>query len=866
MSKLCNVKSKKGISLAYALIVCLFLFLITGGIATVALLQQNETGSDLNVRQAYISAKSGLDTMKDALKNNVITNTSLPSGSDTKYYVMYTDDTGTLHCETFNADAEESAKERAKEIEASDDFTLVGGEGTYFKIAGKPGGGDTYSVTALNVTGKYNNNVSMNKGDLSFDAVIYKKYTYKLKPTDPPTDSPINPPTDTPTGLTDPPTDTPSDTPSVSGRGGGTFLMVDQQAAINELRNASGSSAQKMLNEMHIGNSGGSATASDGQVIYTLDTQANFKTSVSYTPLVYSQTLKVTTQNGKSQISAYNQGVYLRGTYAGSEVNQYAQVNGNPKDLGRVSYFSQNGDYEASINCTFLSIANNFVTIEKSPIISYLGSYGRNYVYIRLEKDITFHMCRDNDRSYDAGSSFTKSAGWYKFHTDKSKYLYDDRSYNGYENRGYGPWEKLNYTPSSAELGCVDVLSEILSYFEDGGQIHTGCNETKSVYGDDACIQILGNDGQYIGNNHGGYSTSDVDGYYAGYYQDRSKMNIFLAPCHGPDFSGYFHWFAGRSFNLYYYSKNDFTVQDGAHIRMSSPTIVLTIGPQPERSNDPNICDRGVTISNTVKQGGDNASFKLYGAVEESGKPGGLRYGTGSCSKLMVMCDFNIVYNGGSYGVRKGIYTNVPTGLDLFSDAGRDYFTTTTPSPLPVSSTGSSLTFSSSSSVLPASVNTAGSTASGNVFANMFTRLFSNMFRIVPNATTTLLAPDGTTSVKTIGLTDVAGRSAIAFNKKVETIMYKNPDASGKYHTLSVGGSGLKVQRELSNGAVVDSIVFQDAGNYNIPINPGSTVEVSDGIELSGSALEARAGLVGSNFELAGTPETHIAIPSERYY
>jgi len=46
MSKLFNVKSKKGISLAYALIVCLFLFLITGGIATVALLQQNETGSD----------------------------------------------------------------------------------------------------------------------------------------------------------------------------------------------------------------------------------------------------------------------------------------------------------------------------------------------------------------------------------------------------------------------------------------------------------------------------------------------------------------------------------------------------------------------------------------------------------------------------------------------------------------------------------------------------------------------------------------------------------------------------------------------------------------------------------------------------
>jgi len=860
MSKLFNVKSKKGISLAYALIVCLFLFLITGGIATVALLQQNETGSDLNVRQAYISAKSGLDTMKDALKNNIITNANLPSGSDAKYYVMYTDDSGTLHCETFDADSEANAKERAKEIEASDDYTLIGGEGTYFKIASKAGG-DTYSVTALNVTGKYNNNVSMNKGDLSFDAVIYKKYIYKLKPTDPPTYPPTGTTTLTTTPTTEPSTEITTGPPHISGYGGGTFLMVDQQAAINELRNSSGSSAQKMLNEMHIGNSGGSATASDGQLIYTLDTQANFKTSVSYTPLVYSQTLKVTTQNGKSQISAYNQGVYLRGTYAGSEVNQYAQVSGNPKDLGRVSYFSQNGDYEASINCTFLSIANNFVTIEKSPIISYLGSYGRNYVYIRLEKDITFHMCRDNDRSYDAGSSFTKSAGWYKFHTDKNKYLYDPRDYNS-----GGPWEKLSYTPSSAELGCVDVLSEILSYLEDGGQIHTGCNETKSVYGDDACIQILGDDGQYIGNSDGGYSHSDVDGYYAGYYQDRSKMNIFLAPCYGPDFSGYFHWFAGRSFNLYYYSKNDFTVQNGANIRMSSPTIVLTIGPQPVRSGDPNTAEQGVTISNTVRQGGDMASFKIYGAVAEDGKPGGIHYGMGSCSKLMVMCNFNVVYNGGSYTVSEGVYTNVPAGLELFSSEGYNYFTSTSPSPLPVSVAGSSLTFSSGSSVLPASVNIAGNTASGNVFANMFTRLFSNMFRIVPNATTTLLAPDGTTSVKTIGLTDVAGRSAIAFNKKVETIMYKNPDASGKYHTLSVGGSGLKIQRELSNGAVVDCIVFQEAGNYNIGINSGVTSEVSNGIELSGSALEVRAGLIGSNYELAGTPETHIAIPSERYY
>ena len=65
-------RSKKGISLAYALIVSLFLIMVTGGVTTVAILQQNETGSDLNTRQAYISAKSGLDSMKNVLENNVI--------------------------------------------------------------------------------------------------------------------------------------------------------------------------------------------------------------------------------------------------------------------------------------------------------------------------------------------------------------------------------------------------------------------------------------------------------------------------------------------------------------------------------------------------------------------------------------------------------------------------------------------------------------------------------------------------------------------------------------------------------------------------------------------------------------------------
>ena len=83
-----NFRSKKGLSLAVALTICLFMILVTGGITTIALLQQKETGSNMNTRQAYISAKSGLDTMQDALEEKFITDLPSTMGGD-GYYVMY---------------------------------------------------------------------------------------------------------------------------------------------------------------------------------------------------------------------------------------------------------------------------------------------------------------------------------------------------------------------------------------------------------------------------------------------------------------------------------------------------------------------------------------------------------------------------------------------------------------------------------------------------------------------------------------------------------------------------------------------------------------------------------------------------------
>lgn len=89
----------------------LILLLVTGGITTVAILQGNETGSDMNTRQAYISAKSGLDTMEDALKTEFIDDTVLPSAvGGERFLVLYEDASGVLQKKSFATEADAQAE------------------------------------------------------------------------------------------------------------------------------------------------------------------------------------------------------------------------------------------------------------------------------------------------------------------------------------------------------------------------------------------------------------------------------------------------------------------------------------------------------------------------------------------------------------------------------------------------------------------------------------------------------------------------------------------------------------------------------------------------------------------------------------
>ncbi len=80
-----KINSKKGISMVLAIALVAVLFLSTTTFLSIAMLQQKETGTTMNSRQAYVSAKSALDIAKELLNDGKL---SLPD-SGSLYYVFY---------------------------------------------------------------------------------------------------------------------------------------------------------------------------------------------------------------------------------------------------------------------------------------------------------------------------------------------------------------------------------------------------------------------------------------------------------------------------------------------------------------------------------------------------------------------------------------------------------------------------------------------------------------------------------------------------------------------------------------------------------------------------------------------------------
>lgn len=807
--------NKKGFSLALALVISLFLLMVTGGITTVAILQNNETGSDMNTRQAYISAKSGLDSMQDMIKLGTVTQAELPTiaGKESFIVALQLDD-GSIVRKSFSneQDAQKFVKLVKQKLEnptanVGDSYidsmgskikAIVGGEGTYFRI--KNLGNGKYSVTAENITGKYNNNVTQNKGELSFDAVITTKYVFEGEAA---SENPSSP----------------------TGVSNGKFLMVGQQSALNENSFGQGTdNSQSILLQRYQVWDEHAVTGDKFYYAPSVEAGADGANIRTYFPVVYDRAIKVESNDQRAGMYAYNQGIYLYGGIAESVApNATNHVNETLKnDFGRyyddgsevgsyglVSYLTQNTEYHPGFRCAFLVIKNNCITTKNSPRVQYFGSDSKGYVYIHLINNVTFFTSNGDGRIYkDANKTFTKNAGYYRIKS-------------GEELFNAGNWETVTESNYKVETKDADLSADLDRYYENGGTIHSGCKET----GVESAIEITDDKGRFLTNGDNYSNSKD----YFTYKNDREKVNLFVSPNFSPTTTGYYRMYAGRSMNFQWFREADFNVKNQVHIELSAPTVVLTIGPS--------VSYEGTSIpaSKVISKEG-NGSFELYGDR-----------GSGSC-KLVVMCDFTVKYNGKEYTAHEGVYSTIPEGLDLFSDEARDYFTDNAPeeSTVPGGGTPGSI----------GSVNNSGSNMSG------ITRGFSSFFSsFIP--TPSAVSSISGSGAKNISQSDISGNTAITVGADVTALLYKNVSGTGinKCNKLYVSSGDLTIKKTFSDGTVVDYITFKK-GSYKIPCYSS---DEADGVNIySGAILKDRADLTGSNYKCVG--ETTSVVILKEYY
>mgnify|MGYP004516731219 FL=1 len=807
--------NKKGFSLALALVISLFLLMVTGGITTVAILQNNETGSDMNTRQAYISAKSGLDSMQDMIKLGTVTQADLPTiaGKESFIVALQLDDDSIVRKSFSNEqDAQKFVKLVKQKLEnptanVGDSYidsmgnkikAIVGGEGTYFRI--KNLGNGKYSVTAENITGKYNNNVTQNKGELSFDAVITTKYVFEGEAA---SENPSSP----------------------TGVSNGKFLMVGQQSALNENSFGQGAdNSQSILLQRYQVWDTNAVTGDKFYYAPSVEAGADGANIRTYFPVVYDRAIKVESNDQRAGMYAYNQGIYLYGGIAESvapnatnhvnetlknEYGWYYDDGTNIGSYGLVSYMTQNTEYHPGFRCAFLVIKNNCITTKNSPRVQYFGSDSKGYVYIHLINNVTFFTSNGDGRIYkDANKTFTKTAGYYKIKS-------------GEELFNAGNWETVTESDYKVETKDADLSADLERYYENGGTIHSGCKET----GVESAIEITDDKGRFLTNGDNYSNSKD----YFTYKNDREKVNLFVSPNFSPTTTGYYRMYAGRSMNFQWFREADFNVKNQVHIELSAPTVVLTIGPS--------VSYEGTSIpaSKVISKEG-NGSFELYGDR-----------GSGSC-KLVVMCDFTVKYNGKEYTAHEGVYSTIPEGLDLFSDEARDYFTDNAPeeSTVPGGGTPGSI----------GSVNNSGSNMSG------ITRGFSSFFSsFIP--TPSAVSSISGSGAKNISQSDISGNTAITVGADVTALLYKNVSGTGinKCNKLYVSSGDLTIKKTFSDGTVVDYITFKK-GSYKIPCYSS---DEADGVNIySGAILKDRADLTGSNYKCVG--ETTSVVILKEYY
>lgn len=645
-----KINSKKGFSMVLAIALAAVLFLSTTTFLSIAMLQQKETGTTMNSRQAYVSAKSALDMAEELLNDGKL---QLPDSGSLYYVFYYVEGDPKVHVEKFNS-SELALKWINDPAHAS--YTIIGN--AYIKITKNTDG--SYTMTAVGKENKYDYSGDGNTGDLStkFDVkynLVEKEeianLTMKQKTITSPT--------------------------------GNKFLMLGDQTSFSLLR-----SVRKTLNEGDTTFRTLQSYDTDNEkksIIYIPKNEAGNTPLTTCFPLVFDKTVKSTSNcDSRLKFTAYDNGIYFLGNYTGPKIT--SDYNSEAVD---VSFYTNSDAYGTALECKYLVIGGNMVcrpaTGESGITLKYSGS---SY---NTDKGVVIYFTKNCKlMTYNNSNQITKTVEY------KKGYYYINLGDNNTAVDLFSESTKASakeITTNSEEYKRVNSIDMYSSMVDTKGKLKDIHSAYEGEYekGKER-VDILNESGTFTAvPNSNSYSNTVRTEFTKGW----KDYYIYCAPSEMPTASGYYDMYSGKEFNYLWYNINPMEFNGNVDMSIHSSNITLSIGPdenetvyynnQIKNSNgNPYFpysfnqtilpTDKFATDSNTQKftSEGSNKITQKNSSASFSVKP----YWNEKSFTLKVVNDFIVeMSDGTSYTVKADDYTDIPeTGLNLFSNDAKKYF------------------------------------------------------------------------------------------------------------------------------------------------------------------------------------------------
>lgn len=645
-----KINSKKGISMVLAIALAAVLFLSTTTFLSIAMLQQKETGTTMNSRQAYVSAKSALDMAEELLNDGKL---QLPDSGSLYYVFYYIEGDPNVHVEKFSS-SEDALKWINNPAHAS--YTIIGN--AYIKITKNTDG--SYTMTAVGKENKYDYSGDGNTGDLStkFDVkynLVEKEETANLTMKQKTITSPT----------------------------GNKFLMLGDQTSFSLLR-----SVRKTLNEGDTTFRTLQSYDTDNDkksIIYIPKNEAGNTPLTTCFPLVFDKTVKSTSNSNKRlKFTAYDNGIYFLGNYSGPKVT--SDYNSEAVDI---SFYTESDAYGVALECKYLVIGGNMVcrpaTGESGITLKYSGS---SY---NTDKGVVIYFTKDCKlMTYNNSNQITKTVeykkGYYYINLGDNNTAVDLFS----ESTKASAKEITTNSEAYKRVNSIDMYSSMVDTKGKLKDIHSAY-EGEYEKGKER-VDILNESGTFTAvPNSNSYSNTVRTTFTKG-WQD---YYIYCAPSEMPTASGYYDMYSGKEFNYLWYNINPMEFNGNVDMSIHSSNITLSIGPdenetvyynnQIKNSNgNPYFpysfnqtilpTDKFATDSNTQKftAEGSNKITQKNSSASFSVKP----YWNEKSFTLKVVNDFIVeMSDGTTYTIKADDYTDIPeTGLNLFTDEAKKYF------------------------------------------------------------------------------------------------------------------------------------------------------------------------------------------------